>query len=157
MNMKIETFSHRNGQNVVPDEYVQNISSIINNIYYQGKRTSATDIRREIIRGLGLNGWSNEYRLDIESKISITSFRNKIGMCLQTGNVSRIYADLLKLQALFIKDKINAGIIILPQKRLANELASNMANYERLVSELTIFSQVITIPLVIIGFDKEGT
>lgn len=28
-----------------------------------------------------------------------------------------------------------------------------MANYERLIRELPIFSQVITMPLVVIGFD----
>ena len=76
-----------------------------------------------------------------------------IGLCFQTGNVGRIYADLLKLQTLYTKGNITAGIILIPQNQTAKELGSNMANYERLIRELPIFSQVITMPIVVIGFD----
>ena len=74
-------------------------------------------------------------------------------MCFQTDNVGRIYADLLKLQTLYTKGNIIAGIILVPQIKTAKELGSNMANYERLIRELPIFSQVITMPLVVIGFN----
>ena len=42
-----------------------------------------------------------------------------------------------------------AGMLV----KTAKELGSNMANYERLIRELPIFSQVITMPIVVIGFD----
>ena len=74
-------------------------------------------------------------------------------MCFQTGNVGRIYADILKLQTLNTRGNITAGIILIPQIKTAKELGSNMANYERLIRELPIFSQVITMPIVVIGFD----
>ena len=74
-------------------------------------------------------------------------------MCFQTGNVGRIYADLLKLQTLYTRGNITAGIILIPQIKTAKELGSNMASYERLIRELPIFSQVITMPIVVIGFD----
>lgn len=74
-------------------------------------------------------------------------------MCFQTGNVGRIYADLLKLQTLYVKGNITAGIILIPQIKTAKALGANMANYERLIRELPIFSQVITMPIVVIGFD----
>ena len=98
-------------------------------------------------------GWSGEYRLDSDSKITISSYMQGVGLCFQTGNAGRVYADLLKLQTLYVKGNITAGIILIPTALTAKELGSNMANYERLVRELPLFSQVITMPIVVIGFD----
>lgn len=71
---------------------------------------------------------------------------------MQTGNVSRVYADLMKLQTLFVNGRIKAGIIIVATTDCARQYTCNAATYERLVRELEIFSQVITMPLVIVGF-----
>ena len=73
----------------------------------------------------------------------------------QTGNMGRVYADILKLQALYTKGNIIAGIILVPQSRTAKALGSNLVNYERLIRELPIFSQVITMPIVVVGFSAE--
>jgi hypothetical protein len=43
--------------------------------------------------------------------------------------------------------------MLIPTVVTAKELGYNMANYERLVRELPLFSQVITMPIVVIGFD----
>ena len=153
--MIIVTYSHRCGQSVIPSALLQDVMNVIKDINPQARINTVSTIRDSIIKGLDYKGWSGEYRLDALSKITITSFLNNIGLCLQTGNVSRVYADLLKLQSLYIKGNIQAGIIVLPQKVLALKLASNMANYERLIGELPIFNQVITMPLFIIGFNVE--
>ena len=70
--------------------------------------------------------------------------------------MARMYADLLKLQALYLDNKIKAAIFILPTKECANSFGANVANYKRLLKELTnIFFKVITVPMVIVGFDNE--
>ena len=153
--MKTVLFSHRSGKNVVPESELEGVLNALSEITPRVRKNTVTEIRDEIVSGLDVLGWSGEYRLDVTSKITISSYHNEIGLCLQTGNVSRIYADLLKLQALYLKGNIKAGIIVLPQKELAVRLASNMANYERLVGELSIFNQVISMPLVIVGFAVE--
>lgn len=98
-----------------------------------------------------MEGWSGEYRLDSDSQITITSYQNNIGLCFQTGNVGRVYADLLKLQTLYKRGNIIAGIMILPRKGMSRIFGSNCASYDRLLKELPIFSNVIDIPLVVIG------
>lgn len=153
--MDYVTHDHRSGLSVIPEKQLQEVIDVIHGVNPRVRKNTVSEIRDSIISGLDYKGWSGEYRLDTSSKITITSFQNGIGLCIQTGNVSRIYADLLKLQTLYIKGNIKAGIIILPQKELAVRLASNMANYERLLGELSIFSQVISMPLVIIGFNAE--
>lgn len=153
--MKLVAYDHRSGLRVIPETQLRDVTDVIQSIDPCVKKNAVSSIRDSIISGLDVKGWSGEYRLDASSKITITSFQDCVGLCIQTGNVSRIYADLLKLQVLYIKGNLRAGIILLPRKDLSVKLASNMANYERLIGELPIFSQVITMPLVIMGFYVE--
>jgi ABC-type siderophore export system fused ATPase/permease subunit len=77
----------------------------------------------------------------------------QIGLCLQTGNMARFYADLLKLQLLFSKGRIRQAVYILPTRRSARVIGENMAQFERLVDELEIFAEVISVPMLVIGFE----
>ena len=144
--MRTQIYEHRSGLKVVPHKIVWDINPVLS-------KKTVTSIKEAMREKLKKEGWTGEYRLDATSRITISSYLKGIGLCFQTGNVGRIYADLLKLQTLYTKGNITAGIILVPQIRTAKELGSNMANYERLIRELPIFSQVITMPIVVIGFD----
>ena len=151
--MRTQIYEHRSGLKVVPRDIVSDVEKILWDINpILSKRTVAC-IKESVRERLVKEGWTGEYRLDSSSRITISSYLKGSGMCFQTGNVGRIYADLLKLQTLYTKGNITAGIILIPQIKTAKELGSNMANYERLIRELPIFSQVITMPIVVIGFD----
>ena len=151
--MRTQTYDHRNGLKVVPKDIVDTVEKVVWDINPALSKNSVTVIKESIRERLEKEGWSGEYRLDATSRITISSYLQGIGLCFQTGNVGRIYADLLKLQTLYTKGNIAAGIILVPQLKTAKELGYNMANYERLIRELPIFSQVITMPIVVIGFD----
>src|SRR5690349_6000177 len=110
----------------------------------------AKTIRKELTTKLMEKAWPIKVRIDTNSRITITSLKENVGLCLQMGNMGRIYADLLKLQTTFLQNKIAAGIIILSVRRLAVKMGQNIANFERLVGELSIFSKTITMPLLII-------
>lgn len=115
------------------------------------KSHSSKEFRVQLLRSLSIFGWSNPVRIDQRSKISITSMLDHTGMCLQTGNMSRFYADLLKLETLYRKKLIIGAIYIIPTKEFAKKLSGNVANFERLVEELQIFEATLTIPLVVFG------
>lgn len=151
--MRTQIYEHRSGLRVVPNDIVDDVNRIIWDINPELSKKTVANIKKNVRERLGKEGWTGEYRLDATSKITISSYLRRIGLCFQTGNVGRIYADLLKLQTLYTKGNITAGIILIPQVKTAKELGSNMANYERLIRELPIFSQVITMPIVVIGFD----
>lgn len=109
---------------------------------------------REIITDIIIKqGWSSKVKLSIRSQISITAMNGSYALCLQTGNVSRIYADLLKIQYLFQRGTIAEAVYIVPTKRNAKIMGSNVANFERMVKELKLFDDVITVPITIIGLD----
>lgn len=115
------------------------------------KHHSSKEFRERLLRSLAAFGWSNPVRIDQRSKISITSVLDKTGLCLQTGNMSRFYADLIKLETLYRKEIIVGAIYIVPTRRFAKELSGNVANFERLIEELQIFDTTLTVPLVVFG------
>lgn len=151
--METVLYNHRNGQMVVSEGMITSVCDIIHNMHPVLTKNSVSEINRELKQRLDIAGWVLDIKLDPSSKISITGVSNGVGLCIQTGNISRIYADLLKLQALYINEKISAGIIIAPVSQSARILGSNMANFDRISKELPIFAQVITTPIVVIGFD----
>ena len=151
--MRTQIYEHRSGLKVVPRDIVSDVEKILWDINPILSKRTVASIKESVRERLEKEGWTGEYRLDSSSRITISSYFKGIGMCFQTGNVGRIYADLLKLQTLYTRGNITAGIILIPQIKTAKELGSNMANYERLIRELPIFSQVITMPIVVIGFD----
>ncbi len=151
--MRTQIYEHRSGLKVVPNDIVANVEKIIWDINPTLSKKTVASLKKSIREQLEKEGWTGEYRLDATSRITISSYLKGIGLCFQTGNAGRIYADLLKLQTLYTKGNTTAGIILIPQINTAKVLGSNMANYERLIRELPIFNQVITMPIVVIGFD----
>ncbi len=67
--------------------------------------------------------------------------------------MSRMYADLLKLQKLYLESRLQAGAFILPTSPTARGLGDNVANADRLQSELTIFRNVIDMPIAVFSFE----
>lgn len=153
--MKTQKYNYRSGLQIIPENVTKTVIDSIENIDCIIGRCNIRNFNKEIMSKLHSCGWSDCVPLSVYSKISITSTYNEIGLCIQTGNVARTYADLLKLQTLYTDGKIRAGIVVLPSKECADAIGKNVANYERFIRELTyIFSRVITIPMLLIFFNN---
>lgn len=152
--MKAHVEAHRFGNQVVPADLLAEVQQAITKVKLKLINGCAPDIRTAILGGLTTKGWSGEVALAADSEITITSAKNKIGLCLQTGNMARMYADLMKLQKLYVDGAIIAGIMIVPSAPCAKKLGSNLANATRLSKELKIFERVITAPLVILALEE---
>lgn len=150
--MNVLINSHRNGEDIVSESLISDIREAFSKIEKKVARYEISDIRQDVLDDLQNKGWSDKLLLARGSNISITAKKDDVGLCMQTGNVSRVYADMMKLQTLFMNDRIKAGIIVVATADCARQYTCNAATYERLVRELEIFSQVISMPLVVIGF-----
>lgn len=148
------THSHCNGENIVPSEFATELRSVIEKYTKTLGLYSITDFKKYLLPAIHRKGWSDEYYLDRTSKITITSIKEKTGLCIQTGNMARMYADLLKLQALHSRGTITGGVLILATAACGRSFGGNVASYERVIRELAIFDKVITMPLLIIGFNN---
>lgn len=149
--MEVEVYSHLDGERSIDLQVRNGLLSGIVELPFSFRLNSAAELREKISIILRGQGWSEDVRLAVESKISITAMHGSTALCLQTGNMGRFYADLLKLQYLFANGKATAAIYIIPTKRCAKEIGSNVANFERLVEELILFESIITIPILVIG------
>ena len=118
---------------------------------------SVQGIRAVMRDRLTVLGWSDRVRIKSSCGITISAMNRGIGLCVQTGNMARFYADLMKLQLVFADGLANGALYVIPTKRAAQELGSNVVNYERVVAEARLFAKIITVPLVVLGFeDEEG-
>lgn len=147
--------NHCNGDAAIPAAYVTELRSVVEEYKKSLELYTISDFKDYLIPTIHKKGWSDEYYLDRTSKITITSIKEKTGLCIQTGNMARMYADLLKLQALYSRDTITGGVLILATASCGRSFGGNVASYERVICELAIFDRVITMPLIIIGFDNE--
>lgn len=154
--MTTQIYNYRSGQQIIPDNIRYSVINSIEEINYSIGKYDIRGFNRDLMDKLHAFGWSDTFQLSVYSRISINSVFERIGLCVQTGNVARTYADILKLQTLYTDEKINAGILVLPVKDCADAFGKNIANYERFLRELSlVFSKVITIPLLIVGISCE--
>ncbi len=98
-------------------------------------------------------GWANEPAVDPEHNLTINAMKQRVGLTVQTGNITRAFYDLLKFQAMYFRDRIDAAVLILPTAAAASTLGSNIANFGRVTAELTLFFHIITVPVFIISFE----
>ena len=153
--MKTIEYNNRSGKEIIPPEIAQGVISVINSLDYSLSKYEIKNFKDDLSDRLKSQGWSDKASLSVKSNITITAILKNIGLCTQTGNMARMYADLMKLQALYMDEKIKAAIFVVPTKACANSFGGNVANYDRLLNELVnIFSKVITVPILIIGFDN---
>jgi len=152
--VKAIVLSHRFGKQVIEASVLNEVIAAVNGCPHDPKRGNTASVRNHILDALSRQGWTKELELDRQSAITITSIKQRVGLCLQTGNMSRMYADLLKLQAIYLRGVIDSAIMLLPTSEAAKRFGSNVANQERLLRELAIFERVITVPMAIIGIDR---
>lgn len=147
MNLRIQ--EHRNAGKIIPQTTQKEVKAAILSAKSIKKATPTRDAILSTLRNK--HGWSDKIKVSADTKISITSQKGEIGLCIQTGNMSRFYADLLKLEVLFKCGRIHAAFYVLPERALAKEWGQNIAHYERFTNEVGIFSQIINTPLFVIG------
>lgn len=151
--MNLVTHSHRSAEDVLPKAVVRSLIDCVQKLEFEFTHGCSSRLREQILDTLRLLGWSDRVRLTAHSKITITAMHSNVALCLQTGNMSRFYADLLKLEYLFKDRKAIAAVYIIPTKRRAREMGSNLAHFERFVEELDLFKDIITVPTLVIGLE----
>lgn len=151
--METHQYSHLGGCDALPPAEQEEILSAINRCNTPIERGFGTELRNEVLDKLKDQGWTDKVQVAHGSKISIASQKNRVGLGIQTaGNMSRMYADLIKLQQMYLDGLIDVGVLILPTAVAARILGDNLANSDRLEGELIIFRKVIHMPLVIVSF-----
>ena len=141
--------------NDTQDTVPQSIVDIQNKLSQFSSFSDVKEMKKQFNEFLEINAWALNVCIANESKINISALKNRVGMCFQTGNMSRYYPDVMKLELLYRKNKIDFGILILPSKELAKKIGDNIVNSDRVLNELKVFEEIITLPLAIIELSEE--
>ena len=151
----IEGYAHRNGKIEWEKRELDEWITDVFNAPAITVESHATDAIRDHVRSeLTAQGWSGEAPIAPNfTAVTVFSLKDDLAIQIQTGNVSRVFYDLLKLRYLFIRNKIEAAALAVPTKAGAQRIGSNIANFERLCGELRLYDRIITVPVLVIGFE----
>lgn len=151
--MKVSLHSHCAGSERVPPHILEDVLVAAEAVDVRVERGAAPRIRDQFVAALRSKGWSSEVTVARGSDMSITSMREDIGLCLQTGNMARMYADLMKLQTLYLNNAIQAAVFVLPSQPVALAIGDNIAQATRLERELEIFRKAFYVPTLIVALE----
>lgn len=151
--MKYSLYIHCEGDKTLVSTLKNEITIAISAITIKPAVGSAAKMRDVFLMSLKASGWSSEVSVSSNSDMTITSLKDGVGLCLQTGNMARIYADLIKLQSMYLDNSIKSAVIVLPSHPLAKQLGSNIAQAKRLVRELEIFKKAYNVPTLIFALE----
>ena len=152
--MKYTLHSHCAGDEAMPVYLKNEIAAAIAAVTVKPAKGVAKKLRDAILASLQISGWSSEVSVSNGSDITITSIKSGVGLCLQTGNMARMYADLMKLQTLYLDNAIKSAVIVVPSQPMAQLLGSNIAQATRLERELEIFKKAYHVPTLIYALEQ---
>lgn len=151
--MKATLHSHCAGREAIQVGIQKEIVAAINEVEVVIQPRAARAIRAQLQMAIRSVGWSSEVPVARGSDMTITAMKGGIGLCLQTGNMARMYADLIKLQTLYLDNAITAAILILPSQPLALAIGDNIAQASRLQRELAIFRKAYNVPTLLFALE----
>jgi hypothetical protein len=111
-----------------------------------------SEIREHVQKELGAQGWALNVKVEQSLGLTVSAAHEDLAFQLQTGNVSRAPYDMLKLQYLYLTQRIEAAAVAVPTKEAAEAIGSNIVSAERLCNELELFNRIITIPILVVAF-----
>ena len=153
--MKIEIHRHNQLDAVNTTAVVSSTIQSLEKLDFELARNTASELREAVLATLMVEGWSDSVKVAGNTNITITSVRDRTGLCLQTGNMARFYADFLKLQLVYQNGHIDNALYCVFSKTTAVKMGSNLANFDRVVRELTLFRDIVTLPIHVLGMSAQ--
>jgi hypothetical protein len=132
---------------------ISKIVSQIKTIEYSTKSQNIKLLKKQLTEIFSNNGFILDIALK-DSNLKINGIRNKTGLAIQTGNVARFYADILKLQWLYEEKRIkNAVYVCLSKEAQRDSYLSNTIHIDRALREADFFDNIITLPILFMSLD----
>jgi hypothetical protein len=151
--MNCTIHSHCAGDQALPKALQKEIEAAIKTITVKPAQGTATKLRDAFLAHLKGSGWSSKVAVSRDSDMTITSMKGDVGLCMQTGNMARMYADLIKLQTMYLDNAIKSAAIVVPSQPMAALLGDNIAQATRLERELAIFRKAYHVPTIIFALE----
>jgi len=185
--MNLKTFSYRYAEEILEHEYFKDAKNELLDIcskcplpVYKNKSKSQPklDVVQQIINtyfkiAFAAVGWEEEPLVTPKSNDDSLrgdfrkTFRKIIDhgevkeitlqIEVEMGNIASSYRNYFKFQLSYAHNLANVAILILPCDKLSKRIDSGVASYEKTVREIPSANLSITVPILVIGLDDEGT
>ena len=99
------------------------------------------------------DGWVKGLAVN-RSKLKVGYVFGEVGMCIQLGNTSRVYADLLKLETCYRLGAIKKAVLVVPSDDYSLWLGTNYAAFTRTGQDIKALSPTISVPIILISIDN---
>lgn len=153
-----ETFSHRYGEEVVKAHSLRDeVRASLGSDEIGMARGQASRINEAVRNRLASSGWALDPRVHAAFNLDVNAIKGRVGLTVQTGNVTRAFYDLLKFQVMHLNDRIDVAVLVVPTRGASRALGSNIADFDRVTKELGLFKHIITVPIWVLGIDEEGS
>ena|SRR5579859_1401335 len=114
---------------------------------------SSPTVKRAFRRTLVSNGWAMGPRVHDDFNLTINAIKSEIGLTVQTANIARAFYDLMKFQVMYINNRIEGAVLIVPNSAAASVFGNNIANFTRVSNEISLFRHVVTVPCLLLSFE----
>ena len=151
-----EEYSHRYGLEALKEKGLnKDVRGLVSIPEIGMARGMASQINSAVQTRLSDTGWALDPRVHANYKLDINGLKNRVGLTIQTGNITRAFYDLMKFEVMHKNDRIDSAVLIVPTSGAARALGSNIANFTRVTNELGLFQHTITVPCLVLGIDEE--
>ena len=151
----VKEYSHRHGLEAIKKkECNKEVRALVDAPEIGMARGNARRINDVVKMRLSNAGWALGVCVNSRFKLDINGMKNRVGLMIQTGNITRAFYDLMKFEVMHKNNLIDAAVLIVPTSGAARALGSNIANFTRVTNELELFQHIITVPCLILGIDE---
>jgi len=113
-------------------------------------------IKKDITKLFSNAGFITEINIHPDYGLEVNGIKKDVCFGVQLGNAARFYADMMKMQYLFLEGVISKTVYITFTKDfIKKSYSGNNISFERAISEITLFNSIITLPIYFIGIDLE--
>ncbi len=148
-------YSHRHGLEVLEKkECHDEVCTLVDAPEIGMARGNARHINDVVKMRLSNAGWVRGVCVNSKFKLDINGMKNRVGLTIQTGNITGSFYDLMKFEGMHKNNLIDAVVLIVPTFSVARALGRNIANFTRVTNDLELFRHIITVPCLVLGIDE---
>jgi hypothetical protein len=123
---------------------------------YANPKDQMSFIKKNITKIFSDRGFITNIRINNKFNLTINGVKEQTALSIQFGNISRFYADLIKLEYMFKNELIKNVIYLCPTKVFEKKSNSgNLCVFERCLKEINLFTEIISVPIIFIGIESD--
>ncbi len=139
---------------------VEKVKQVISSAPFNVTSLGIPSAKRNLISYFRAEGFATSIRPDPAMRWSVHAMStSRLIVHLAFGNVANAMYELMKCEHYFRNSFSMATVFVIPERALARELGSNIADFEKIEREFdTSFVNVLRMPLTLIGIgDTDDT